>query len=426
MIATHNRTFICSVVFIDIVDYSTKTVEQQINIKAQLNRFITEATKNVAFNDRIIIDTGDGAAICFLGDPEDALFVAMNLRDAIADVEQPAEEPLIVRFGINLGPVKLVKDINDRENLIGDGINTAQRIMNFAEAGQLLVSRSYYEVVSRLTREYADLFHYIGVRADKHIREHEIYCIKQPANQTTDSVQMETAEPGKGEFRITDAAPKEEPDPSPPIYVSEPEKGDADIISPSVPPPDQPKRSKTLPAFCAVLVVVAIAAVWFFINRPSPDLNESANPSQKTASVLESQGEIPAKITSENVRPSKDVLPEPEIAPQVSSPAQESGGETPAIEASENGQPPKDANPESEISPIESPSAKTSIVNFAVSPWGDVFLDGKNLGASPPLTTLSVPPGKHKIEIKNTSFPVYSQTFEAKPDEKLKITHKFK
>ena len=426
MIATHNRTFICSVVFIDIVDYSTKTVEQQINIKAQLNRFITEATKNVAFNDLIIIDTGDGAAICFLGDPEDALFVAMNLRDAIAEVEQPAEEPLIVRFGINLGPVKLVKDINDRENLIGDGINTAQRIMNFAESGQLLVSRSYYEVVSRLTREYADLFHYIGVRADKHIREHEIYCIKQPANQTTDSVQTETAEPGKGEFPITNATRKEEPDPSPPIYVSEPEKGDAHIISPSAPPPDQPKRSKMLSAFCAVLVVVAISAVWFFINRPSPDLNESASPSQKTASVMESQGELPATTTSDSAQLSKNVLPEPEIAPQVASPAQESGGETPAIEASENVQPPKDANPESEIAPIESPSAKTSIVNFAVSPWGDVFLDGKNLGASPPLTTLSIPPGKHKIEIKNTSFPVYSQTFEAKPDEKLKITHKFK
>ena len=426
MIATHNRTFICSVVFIDIVDYSTKTVEQQINIKAQLNRFITEATKNVAFNDRIIIDTGDGAAICFLGDPEDALFVAMNLRDAIADVEQPAEEPLIVRFGINLGPVKLVKDINDRENLIGDGINTAQRIMNFAESGQLLVSRSYYEVVSRLTREYADLFHYIGVRADKHIREHEIYCIKQPANQTSDSVQIKTAEPGKGEFRITDATLKEESDPSPPIYVSEPEKVVVDIISPSVSPTDLPKPSKMLPAFCAVLVVVAIAAVWFFINRPSPDLKEAASPSQKTASVLESQGELPATTTSENAQLSKDVLPEPEIAPQVASPAQESGGETPAIEASENAQPPKDANPESEIAPIESPSAKTSIVNFAVSPWGDVFLDGKNLGASPPLTTLSIPPGKHKIEIKNTSFPVYSQTFEAKPDEKLKITHKFK
>jgi len=389
LIATHNRTFICSVVFIDIVDYSTKTVEQQIKIKAQLNRFINETTKNVAFNDRIIIDTGDGAAICFLGDPEDALFVAMHLRDAIASAGQSAEEPLFVRFGINLGPVKLVKDINDRENLIGDGINTAQRIMNFAEAGQLLVSRSYYEVVSCLTREYADLFHYIGMRADKHIREHEIYGIKQTAKPPVDPVQMETAALGKADYPIDDTTLKEESASSLPIYDSEPDKGVVDIVSPSVSPPDPPKRPKMLPAYCAVLVVVVIAAAWFFIKRPSSDINEAASPSQKTAPVQESQGEVPDKMASENIQVSKDVNPEPEITP------------------------------------IEPPPAQKSIVQFAVSPWGDVYLDGKNLGASPPLTSLSITPGKHKVEIKNASFPVYSKTFEAKPNEKLKIIHKF-
>src|SRR5690242_8495651 len=80
-------------------------------------------------------------------------------------------------MGINLGPVKLVKDINGHPNIIGDGINVAQRIMSFARPGQIVVSRSYYDVVSNLASEYAKLFTYEGSRTDKHVREHEIYVV---------------------------------------------------------------------------------------------------------------------------------------------------------------------------------------------------------------------------------------------------------
>jgi class 3 adenylate cyclase len=69
-------------------------------------------------------------------------------------------------MGINLGPVKLLVDINKQLNLIGDGINVAQRVMSFAEPGKLLVSRSYYEVISCLSQEYAKLFNYEGVHPD--------------------------------------------------------------------------------------------------------------------------------------------------------------------------------------------------------------------------------------------------------------------
>jgi hypothetical protein len=73
-----NRTFICSVVFIDIVEYTRKAVTEQIQVKERLNALLAEALKDVAANDRIILDTGDGAAISFVGDPEDALFVCLS------------------------------------------------------------------------------------------------------------------------------------------------------------------------------------------------------------------------------------------------------------------------------------------------------------------------------------------------------------
>ena len=172
-----NRTFICSVVFIDIVEYTRKAVTEQIQLKERLNALLAEALKDVAANDRIILDTGDGAAISFVGDPEDALFVCLSLRHAIAEAAPGDPAVLTMRIGINLGPVKLIRDLNGQPNIIGDGINVAQRIMGFAEPAQILVSRSYFEVVSCLSETYAKLFHYEGSRTDKHVREHEVYAL---------------------------------------------------------------------------------------------------------------------------------------------------------------------------------------------------------------------------------------------------------
>src|SRR5215203_5109254 len=181
MLDQANRTFICSVVFIDLVGYSKKTVTEQIRLKTSLTNNLSEAIKDIPVNDRIILDTGDGAAISFLGDPEDALFVTLSLREAMireaAESEAAESDSENVRMGINLGPVKLVKDINGHPNIIGDGINVAQRIMSFARPGQIVVSRSYYDVVSNLASEYAKLFTYEGSRTDKHVREHEIYVV---------------------------------------------------------------------------------------------------------------------------------------------------------------------------------------------------------------------------------------------------------
>ena len=163
------RTLVCSVLFLDIVEYSKKPVSEQLQLKQEFNRVLTKSLEQVPARDRIILDTGDGAAVTFMGDPEDALFASMAMRDGAG--------ALAVRLGVNLGPVRLVKDLNGQLNIIGDGINVAQRVMSFARPGQLLVSRSFYEVVSCLSRDYASLFHHEGARTDKHVREHDVYSV---------------------------------------------------------------------------------------------------------------------------------------------------------------------------------------------------------------------------------------------------------
>lgn len=164
------RTSICSVIFVDIVDYSKAAVDRQVTMKQTLNAAIREGLMNTMEDELIVLDAGDGAAICFFGDPEDALFSATAISGALRGT-------LRLRTGINLGPVKIVTDLNGNRNVIGDAINVAQRVMSFADESEVLISRSYYEVVSCLRDENAFRFMPLGMRKDKHIREHEVYAV---------------------------------------------------------------------------------------------------------------------------------------------------------------------------------------------------------------------------------------------------------
>src|SRR4030066_466970 len=180
-----NKTIMCSVLFLDIVEYSKKPVSGQISLKDRFNSYLSAAIRDVPITDRIILDTGDGAAINFIGDVEDALKTALSLRESLLNEGINVDPPLLVRMWINLGPVRLVRDINGQPNIVGDGINVAQRVMGFADAAQILVSRSYYDAVSRISPQYAGMFSYQGSRTDKHVREHEVYAIGYPGDKTT-------------------------------------------------------------------------------------------------------------------------------------------------------------------------------------------------------------------------------------------------
>jgi predicted Ser/Thr protein kinase len=72
------------------------------------------------------------------------------------------------------------------------------------------------------------------------------------------------------------------------------------------------------------------------------------------------------------------------------------------------------------------PAAPTARLTFAITPWGEVFVDGKRQGASPPLTELKLTPGEHYVEIRNPGFPPYTATVELKAGTPQKIRYRFK
>jgi hypothetical protein len=181
MAESTNRTLICSVLYLDIVDFSLGSVTEQFWLKERFNAAVTEAIAGVGANDRIILDTGGGAVLSFL-DPEDALISALSVRDALATQVTAAGLRARIRTGINAGPVWLTKDVNGQSRVIGDGVNVAQSIMRFSDLGQVLVSRSYRDVMVRLSESYADLFHYEGAKTDKNRCDYEVYAVSAASN----------------------------------------------------------------------------------------------------------------------------------------------------------------------------------------------------------------------------------------------------
>lgn len=298
-----DRTWLCSVLFMDIVNYSSQSVDVQMQWKGQFNGYLAEAIRDVPENERVILDTGDGAAVCFLGAPEAAMFAALHLWQCLVRDERHQQPGLRVRTGVNLGPVKLVKDLNGNLNAIGEGINTGQRIMSFAPENQILVSQSYFEVVSCLSDDYKALFRLKGVETDKHVREHTVYTLQPP---------------GSGKFHAEGARA------GPPHTFQA-----APITRETAPPPVSPvagapeqrlqKRSRVPLVLAGVLVVLVGAIItWRFTGSGGTKVPSTASVPPVKTSASQDVGGPPAK-SSESKAIEKSAIEAP--TPQRAAPA---------------------------------------------------------------------------------------------------------
>ncbi len=364
--ANDNRTFVCSVAFIDIVEYSKKSVAEQMRAKEQFNLLLAQALADVPTKDRIILDTGDGAAISFLGDPEDGLFLALALRDALAERN---DESLRLRSGINLGPVRLVKDINGQPNIIGDGINVAQRVMSFADVNQVLASRSYYEVVSALSPDYAHLFSFEGSRTDKHVREHEVYALgKDPAPP-----RPPRRKPGAAAVHASAALEK---------LSHTASTARAQVM----------RRPPLATALTVALILTIAIGVRIAVK---------SGEAERQAEIAASKVVMPRPLRAKP--PAVEPLPVPVAKAEPSH-------KTPI--------PKKTPRPAAEVT--------TGTLRLNVLPWGEIHINGNQYGVSPPLRDIALKPGIYKLEIRNPGFASYLQVVEVMPGEEIKIRHRFR
>ncbi|PYK69725.1 MAG: hypothetical protein DME45_00780 [Verrucomicrobia bacterium] len=153
------------VLFIDVVGYSKLLVNEQRAVIEELNQLVRktpQVRKSDAAGKLIRIPAGDGMALVFFQTPEEPVQCAMEIAKALKN-----RPNVLLRMGVHSGPVDQIKDVNDRVNVAGAGINIAQRVMSCGDAGHILVSK---RVADDLTQDrlWQPLLHDLGEIEVKH------------------------------------------------------------------------------------------------------------------------------------------------------------------------------------------------------------------------------------------------------------------
>jgi serine/threonine protein kinase len=162
------------------------------------------------------------------------------------------------------------------------------------------------------------------------------------------------------------------------------------------------------------LIVVGVAGLGLFWTFGTPE---------KVSSTADNAASMKVLVTSEQSSPPAATLAL--AAPTTAPPAP-----TEKSAASDGLAPARrPANPTTvPTAPAKSgsPAPKAGKIHFAIKPWGEIVVDGKKRGVSPPIKELSVPEGHHRIEIRNGTSSRYADEVDVKAGRKVSIVHSFK
>jgi len=279
MAITAEQAYIATIVFLDIVSYSKTSNKEQVRLKSELNRAISEALEGIKRDDLIVLDTGDGAALGFVSNPESGLRFAKRFRDGLLAA---ADEAMQVRIGLHMGPITVLEDLNGQKNMVGDGINSAQRVMSFSEPGQVLVSQAYHDTAIRLDQEYEGLFTAARKFSDKHGRTHLCHGLRGN-----------------------------------PSSLQTPKKQSDKPSSKSTPSPQGKKTNKILLLALAAGIVAALGITWQ-LNAKKDPIDVTPEPPVESPTPIPNDRKVNARVieshrTSETIQPA----PPPQDKPPV-------------------------------------------------------------------------------------------------------------
>jgi class 3 adenylate cyclase len=171
------------ILFLDIVGFSKLPLADQ---QRQLDRLNTVTAASETFQKQkaqdalLVLPTGDGMALVFQNDltapARCAIDIAYGLRSGTP--------PVPVRIGIHSGLVQPHLDLMGRENLVGEGINTAHRVMECAGEGHILVSGEHAHWLQAL-EEWAPRLTDLGTAVVKHGLRLELFALTDGQTKAT-------------------------------------------------------------------------------------------------------------------------------------------------------------------------------------------------------------------------------------------------
>ena len=312
-----SRALVASFLFTDLVGYSKGTAAEQYAAKATLSSVLRRNLATLLDVDYRIKDTGDGALIAFTSSPEHALYMALAIAEDFGQAAGAAGFPSNrLRTGLHVGSVKESTDLEARPNFVGDGINAAKRIMDFAEPGQITASRAFFEAVGSLDSAYAELFRHIGAPDDKHGRAHELYAVA-PSAAVLQKLKLDLAPAADEPAQVVASIPA-------PPKAPKPRPNPASAIAADTSDASSRGGATARKVLFAVIAVIALGAVALFavnkLTAPGESKSSQATIEPTVTPPAPKQAATPPasdKTVSES-QSSTAVAPKPEPAPPVS------------------------------------------------------------------------------------------------------------
>jgi PEGA domain len=437
------QRLICCLLAMEIDDYQGRPVFEQIPLTQAFKRLLADTVEAADAADLIRSEQEDSAVLCFVGEPTQCFASALKLRKAAQ--EQDAYRDLNLRIAINLGPVRVRKNSFGHPELSGEGMRDAQLALRDAQPGEIVVARAFFEVLSRTAPGYASQLKHKGLHENNDPIALDLYQLGTAARRP--------AKPADGSADRSTAAPTVEP------ASRDGQEMGKGLASPLHNALASRRRARAFSYGIAALVAIAAGAGVMETLRheqtASPSkLAQSQQKSAAPATVMlpaVEKTEAPAS-TSANLAehvfrpavakgPGVQPLSEPQAAspsPDTSAPG-ETGVDAPAQAIAEASAEPEPAAPAAQVkTPVRkfarekkvkrshtAAAKKRAIVTLAVKPWGEIYVDGKKQGVSPPLKTLKLEPGRRSIVVKNGAFRSYRRTVEVSPNAKLTVAHVF-
>ena len=188
-----------------------------------------------------------------------------------------------------------------------------------------------------------------------------------------------------------------------------------------------PERSSGFRAAGLAVLVLMLAALgltvfWYYSPRPS-EPRIAAIPMQEAPATAAARSPSTAPPPVAEARADKPLVEEPstpaktESLPTRASEQPATAGTAPAQEA------PQAPPPRAKIS--KSLPGGTARLIIAVSPHGELYIDGKHHGTTPPIKTLVLEPGMHRIEIRSGTRKPYLTYMVVQAGEQRRVRHDF-
>jgi serine/threonine-protein kinase len=122
----------------------------------------------------------------------------------------------------------------------------------------------------------------------------------------------------------------------------------------------------------------------------------------------QSRATVPAEPPPPDVKPAlKAAPPAPLAPPPTATPAQ--AAPATAVAAT----------------PSHAPTPATGTLRLAVEPWAEVWVDGKSMGVTPPLTQLSLPAGAHRVQLRNGDLASKDIAVDVPAGKYTTVRHRF-